>query len=100
MWEKDDNPHTQRLSQLNARGARKCIEEGIIKVDDQFEQGIYTLYKLDSGVFYLLSPGIIQLKTYDGTLDEQDAKSYASEEIHLDQKFVTVPPSPTQFNIY
>ena len=95
MWEKDRNPETQRLSNLHAKGARACIKEGSIKVDDHFKQGVYTLYKLDSGIFQLLQPGIQQLKTYDGTWDEPSAKSYASDEIHLDRIFVNVPYQTT-----
>jgi|GEM_PF-3727129 len=88
-WEKDSNPETQEYSQLRAKGARECIFEGIIRVDDMLVQN--TLYKFDPGLFRLLQPGVEDLKTYGGSWNLSSAKDFASASIRLDEMFVRVP---------
>lgn len=91
LWERDDNRSTQRLSDLHAKGARACIEEGSIVVDDQFTPGVYTPFKLDSGIYHLLEPGIENLKTSGRKYNLEVAKSSALDEIQFDKIFVRVP---------
>jgi hypothetical protein len=95
LWEIDDNKRTQRLSDLHAKGARACIDEGSIVIDDQFTPGVYTPYKLDSGIYHLLEPGIEDLKTYEGKLSLDDAKAFALDELQFDRLFVRVPYQTT-----
>ena len=77
MWEKDRNPHTQMFSEWHAKGARACIKQGAITLDEQHASGVYALYKLDRGLSSLLSPGVGIYTTEKGRYSEEQSRQSA-----------------------
>ena len=90
MWEKDPNPHTKMFSDWQATGARECIEQDIITLDEQYANGVYALYKLDPGLLSLLYPGLGSYITERGQYSEEQSRQTADIIYPFLSAFVTI----------
>ncbi len=90
IWEKDKDPHTQMFSEWHAKGARACIEQGAIALDEQHATGVYALYKLNPGLLSLLYSGLGLYLTERGRYSEEQAREYSDTIYPFLRAFITI----------